>query len=70
MDSLQNSLNIIENLNSILLLLSFLGLYTLRAYFLYTEQWYANIKVHLKWLMSETDLKTDFLLGPHAVHVV
>ena len=57
MDFLQNILNIFENLNSILLLLSFLDLYTLQAYFLYTEQWYANSKVNLKWLMSEKGQK-------------
>ena len=39
-------LKYIANLNSILLLFSFLGLFTLRAYLLYLEQWYNNSKVN------------------------
>ena len=52
MDILQNTLKIMkQKLNLISLLLSFSGLYTFEVYFLYTEQWYANSKVHFNWLM-------------------
>ena len=44
-DFFQNTLKIIKIVNSSLLLLSSLGLYTSRAYFLYTEQLYANSNV-------------------------
>ena len=64
-DFLKNTMKIIKTLNSILLLLSFLGLNSWRAYFFYTEQWYANRKVHLKWLMSKKGLKIDFFRSLH-----